>query len=153
MADTKISALTALTAANVVNGNHFVIVDTNTSPITTKRITADELRKYLVGTKGIVDSSMTFTTEAAATPIQPGAIVMAIQAVSDGSHANTTSIDIEGSNDTGSPMTWVKLGTVTVTGASDTDGLGIDLAAWSYIRGNCTSHGDDTNTVTLHISY
>jgi hypothetical protein len=153
MADTKISALSAITGVNIADGDHFVVVDTTTSPQTTKRIIASELRKMLVGTKGVVDSTMSFTTEGSATPIQPGAIVMAIQAVANGSHTGTTSIDIEGSNDTGSPMTWVTLGTVSVTGNSGTDGLGIDLAAWSYIRGNCTSHGDDSNAVTLHISY
>jgi hypothetical protein len=148
MANTKISALNALTGANVATNDNFVIVDT--SGTETKKITADELRKFLVGTKGIVDSTMTFTATGAATAIQPGAIAIAIQASSDGSHANTTDIDIEGSNDN---TLWIKLGTVSVTGASDTDGLGIDLAAWSYIRGNCTSHGDSTNTVTLHLSY
>ena len=49
MADTKISALTAITGVNVSDGDHFVVVDTTTSPQTTKRITASELRNFIMG--------------------------------------------------------------------------------------------------------
>src|SRR2546422_699850 len=50
MADTKISALTALTGANVATDDALAIVDT--SATTTKKITAEEYRKYVLTPRG-----------------------------------------------------------------------------------------------------
>ena len=67
------------------------------------------------------------------------------QATSDASHTGTSTVDIEVSND---DVSWIVMGTLSVTDASDSDGLA-SSAAWKYVRPNCTAHGDSTNEVTV----
>lgn len=71
-----------------------------------------------------------------------------IQASSDASHANSSIIDIEVSNDN---VGWEWIARLTVTGNSDTALASID-DNYAYIRSNCTQHGDATNDVTVTIN-
>ena len=61
-----------------------------------------------------------------------------IQIVADGSHAGTTTIDVEVSLDGGT--TWGWGATLTVTGASVTDEFHAD-PVWGSMRYNCTAFG------------
>ena len=56
-------------------------------------------------------------------------------------------VAIEVSND---KLTWVVMGTISVSGSSDTDGFASN-AGWNYIRSNVTaiSDGGGTGTVTV----
>lgn len=67
------------------------------------------------------------------------------QATADASHTGTTTIQILVSND---GVGYDVYGTMSVTGNSDTDTLGLP-AGYTYAKANCSAHGDSTNTVTV----
>ena len=110
----------------------------------------NQIRSIALGATGTIDSSMAFTGTGAATAISPAVIAITVQAVSDSSHSGTTTVDIQVSNDN---THWSTIQTLSVTDDDDSDIAALEFASWGYLRGNCTAHGDSTNTVTLYISY
>jgi len=73
---------------------------------------------------------------------------MKFSAESDASHTGTTTIQIQAK--VGS--LWNTMGTLSVTGNSDSDYFLVDGSIGTY-RANCSTHGDSTNTVTTRVEW
>lgn len=101
--------------------------------------------KDIVATEVI--TLLTATTEANGTSVNMESPHRSFQANSDASHSGSSTIKIQGSLD---DTNWIDLLTLTVTDASDTAGDVIN-APWLYVRAICSSHADDTNTVTVYM--
>jgi len=63
-----------------------------------------------------------------------------------GTAGTTTAIvDIEVSNDNSS---WITMGTISLSGASDTDGFA-STASWNYVRANVTALGAGADVTVI----
>ena len=122
-------------------------IETTTDKVATPRYTLGAAH-VIDGTEGgssAVTTLLTATEAAVGTATAKPGSKATYQASSDASHAGTTNVSIEVSNDN---TLWLTLGILSVTGASATDGFTSD-ASWPYDRANCTAHGDSTNVVTV----
>ena len=79
------------------------------------------------------------------TAVTMNGIYTTFQATAEGSHTAASSITIEVSNDLAQ---WITMGTISISGADDTDGFAAN-AAWSYVRARCTTHGGGNIVVTI----
>lgn len=88
------------------------------------------------------------TTTGAGSEYKQPAKSLKFSAESDASHTGTTTVQIQ--SKVGS--VWNTVGTLSVTGNSDSDYFVIDAVIGTY-RANCNAHGDSTNTVTTRVEW
>jgi hypothetical protein len=81
----------------------------------------------------------TFTGTTTGTEFPRDSKVSTFQLTSTGAHTNASTMVIEGR--LGAAHLWVELGTITVNGASDSDGFTTSECNWLEVRGRCTAYG------------